>query len=310
MENNIINEIKKLKKEIYPRSEWVTLSRDILLKQINPQKEFEATGVGLGDYLQLFTQTFRQRLLEPAVIMLLVLGVFLGSSLTINAAFYSLPGDHLYRVKLALEKAHVALIPDEEKKVELKIEFAQKRVEELDKIVAQQNTNSQEKKKKIELVVKEFKNNVVAVNDQLNKIKQSENNIPAADKEKTLRIAMSVSSKTKDLAASFDEKAGALSAVDKIEVEGIVAEAVQSAQEISNSAQQLVDDVNQEAVKDEEASQGVIEGAAVEPTEESQGTTVDVETTEDLDPAQTPQEGTSQDGVETPPDNISPETTP
>lgn len=265
MENRIIKEFKNLRKDVSPRLEWVTLNRDFLLKQVNPQREYKTVSIGLDGYVQMFTQIFRQHLLEPAVVMLLVLSVFLGSSLTINAAFYSLPGDHLYPVKIALEKTHVALVPNEEKQVELKMEFAQKRVAELDKIIQQVNIDPQQKKKKIEAAVKEFRNNVVAVNDHLNRIKQfdSENKISDEDKEQTLRIALSVSSKTEELAKSLDEKTGELPAVEKLEVKEILADAAASVQETSLSAQQLAEDaapVPAETKKEE----GVIEGATID----------------------------------------------
>ena len=262
MENKVIKEIKKLKKDVSPRPEWVTLSRALLLRQINPGQEHQAVGIGFNGYWDLFNQLFRQRLLEPAVIMFLVLGVFLGSSLTINAAFYSLPGDNLYPLKIALEKTHVALISSQEKQVELKIEFAEKRMAEFNKIVQQVNSPA-EKKRKIEAVVKEFKNNVVAVNDQLNRIKQADGSVNNAEREKTLRIAVTVSSKTEELAKSFDEKVESLSAVEKLEVEGIVAEAVASAQQTNLSAQQLAADVNKSIAETAEES-GVVEGAETE----------------------------------------------
>ncbi len=264
MENRIIKEFKNLRKDVSPRLEWVTLNREFLLKQVNHQQGYKMVSVGLNDYVRMFTQVFRQHLLEPAVVMLLVLGVFLGSSLTINAAFYSLPGDHLYPVKIALEKTHVALVPNEEKQVELKMEFAQKRVAELDKIIQQMNIDPQQKKKKIEAAVKEFKNNVVAVNDHLNRIKQfdSENKISDKDKEQTLRIALSVSSKTEELAKSFDEKTGELPAVDKLEVKEILADAAASVQETSLSAQHLAEDAM--PVPEETKEDGVVEGAALE----------------------------------------------
>jgi len=264
MENKIISEIKNLKKDVKPRPEWVNLSRDILLQKINPENQYQKTKVGLSGYIQLFNQVFRQSLLEPAVIMLLVLGVFMTSSLTINAAFYSMPGDNLYPVKIALEKTHVALTTDDEKKVELKIEFAQKRVAELDKIISEPQTNSETRKKKIEAVVKEFKNNVVAVSDHLNKIK-TEDGIKEEDKEKTLRMAVSVSSKTEELAKSVDEKVGGLSEVEKIEVEGIIADVIQSVEDANVSAQELADEVNKSEEEtqtvQEEGEQGVVEGA-------------------------------------------------
>jgi hypothetical protein len=262
MENKIIKEVKKLKKDISPRLEWVVLSRDLLLQQINPQKKRQAVRVGAGDYAQLFGQIFRQRMLEPAVIMLLVLGVFLGSSLAINAAFYSLPGDQLYRVKIALEKTHVALIPSEEKKVELKMEFAQKRIEEFNKIVAQADVSPEVKKKKIQVVVQEFKNNVAAANNHLNNM---------TDKDQTVKMAVAVSSKTEELAKSFDEKVEELSAVEKLEVEEIVAEAVQSAQDAGLSAQQLAEEINQTE------EEGIVEGAENEVVEEGAEETTEVE---------------------------------
>ncbi|MFA6254857.1 MAG: DUF5667 domain-containing protein [Patescibacteria group bacterium] len=264
MKDSIIQEIKGLKKEIQPRSEWLTLSRDILLQQINSKNQYQSVGVGLKGYFTVLAQTLSQRLVfEPAFIMLLVLGVFLGSSLTINAAFYSLPGETLYPLKLTLEKTHMALVTGDENKVELKIEFAQKRVAELDKIIAQVNVDPQQKKKNIEAVVKEFKNNVVAVNDHLNKIKEADQNIATTeDKETTLRMALTVSSKTEEMAKSVDKTVEGLSDAEKLGVEQMVAEAVQSAQETSLSAQQLVAEANQ-ATEEQEPNQdnGVIDGA-------------------------------------------------
>jgi len=262
MKDSIIREIKDLKKEIQPRSEWLTLNRDILLQQINSKNHYQTAGVGLRGYFTVLVQTLSQRLVfEPAIIMLLVLGVFLGSSLTINAAFYSLPGETLYPLKLALEKTHMALVTEEDKKVELKIEFAQKRVAELDKIISQVNVDPEQKKRNIEAAVKEFKNNVVAVNDHLNKIKEADKSIASEDKETTLRMAITVSSKTEEMAKNFDKTVEGLSAEEKLEVEEIVAEAVQSAQETSLSAQQLAASANQ-ATGDQKPNQdsGVIEG--------------------------------------------------
>jgi len=267
MENNIIKEFKNLKEDISPRPEWVALSRDILLQQINPKKQYKSAHIGVGGYSQMFLQIFRQQLLEPAVIMLLILGVFLGSSLTINAAFYSLPGDGLYKVKLALEKTHLALTP-EEKKVELKVEFAQKRAAEFDKIVQQVNVDPEKKKKNIQVVVKEFRNNVVSVNDHLNKINQAIKESEDIDEEQTVRMAVSIGNKTEELAKTIDEKIEELSAVEQLEVEAIVAEAIQSAQETSLSAQQLAEGVNQpieegtgEEVELVEEEEGVVQGA-------------------------------------------------
>ncbi|MBI3291007.1 hypothetical protein HYZ76_01860 [Candidatus Falkowbacteria bacterium] len=257
--NNLIKDIKNLKNEIKPRPDWVNLSRAVLLQKINSPEKLPGGSVGLSGYIAVFSQIFRQRLLEPAVVMLLVLGVTLGSSLTINAAFYSSPGDNLYPVKLALERTHVALVPDEEDKIELKIEFAQKRVAEFDKIVQDPNSNPEEKKKKIETVVKELKNNVAAVSSHLNKINQSiaSANVNASDKEQRVRIAISISSKTEELVKSVEESVGSLSEVEKLEVEKVIADAVEAAQGTSISVQQLAEDIDQNQTEEE----GTVEGA-------------------------------------------------
>lgn len=264
MENkSIIKEIKNLKKEIVPRPEWIALSRDILLQQINPQKQYQKENVGIGGYVWLFSQIFRQRVLEPAVVMFLILGAFLTSSLIVNAAFYSMPGEPLYRVKIALENSHAALISNEDKKAEMKMEFAQNRMAELDKIVAQANVDPQEKTKQIAAVVAELKNNVGAVNDRLNKIKQSDGRVSDSDKEQTLKIAISISSKTEELAKSLDEKIGDLTAVEKMEVKDLMAGAVASVQQTSLSAQQIVKDANQ-PTNDVKQPQGEVKGEATD----------------------------------------------
>ena len=242
MQNNFIQDLKQLKEEIKPRSEWTALNRDILLRQINPDQQLGQQVVGWSGYAGLLNQMFRQTFMEPAVMMLLVLGVFLGSSLTINAAFYALPGDNLYPVKLTLEKTHVALVTDESKQIELKIEFAQKRVAELGKVISQDDT-PEAKKKKIETVAKEFRNNVSSVNSHLANIAKNSNTETKkiTDPSSSFSMALTVSTKAGELAKSFDQTASELSEVEKDGVKQVVAEAVESAQEASLAAQQIVD---------------------------------------------------------------------
>ena len=84
-EETIIKKIKKLK-NIKPRSEWQSLNRDFLLSQIS-QNEVQTQKFGWQNYAFAFSSIFRQRLLEPAVVMLLVLGFSISSSLVVNASF-------------------------------------------------------------------------------------------------------------------------------------------------------------------------------------------------------------------------------
>ena len=285
MDKHIIKEFKNLKNDIKPRQEWVSSSRDLLLSQIKTEKQ-EATTVGAVEYVNVFLGMFRNTLLEPAVMMLLILVTFLGSSLTINAAFYSLPGDNLYNVKLTLEKTHVALVQDDSKKLELKMEFAQKRMAEFDKIVAQSDVTAEERKKQIETVVQEFKNNVASVNTSLAKIKDDNGDA------NQVRMAAGVVAQTEELAKEVTEKIADLPEAEKAEVEEIVAQAVAEVLEVGEAAQDLVD----EAASEEEDTEEAVEE---EVTEEE--TTDEIQTTDELDNtnAQESQGDTSDQGTET-----------
>lgn len=176
------------------------------------------------------------------------------SSLTINAAFYSLPGDNLYRVKLALEKTHAAFVTGDEQKLELKIEYAAKRVAEIDKLVAQTNVDSATKKRNIEAAVNEFKNNVTDVNSHLARLNQSIKQSDSVEKNHTVKMALLASTKTEELVKTIDEKVNQLTVDEQQDVSSVIAAAAKSAQETSISVQQLVQDANQ--------SGGPVEGVA------------------------------------------------
>ena len=227
-EKEIILQIQKLK-QIKPRAEFKKFSRDILISQIKayaPADRAELKPeINWFFYLRAFTETFVQRTLQPAVVLLSMLFLVLGSSLAVNAAFYSLPGDPLYPVKISLEKTQMALIRDQADKAELKIEFAKKRVAELDKVVAQAEEPAKQAKK-VNLLVKKFKNEVEGVKDQL----QS----PDQEKSVIFKIAISVDSATAALAQSLNESAAKLPA----ESQAAVASAAASAEETGLSALQ------------------------------------------------------------------------
>ena len=262
-EDFVIRKIQELKK-IKPRSEWLALNRDILLSQINPQRELTTLPLNWRDYSRVFVSLFQQRLLEPAVVMLFVLVFSISSSLVVNASFYSLPGDSLYPVKLALENAQVAITPDEERQVELKIEFAQKRVSELDKIVNQTNVNAATTQERLTAVAKEFKKNVAAVQSHISKRGDNAANVSPADREKSLRIALSISTETKELVQALNNQAQSVAAAASPAVQEIVAEAVESAQAVSQSA-------------DAALHEGQVEGAST-----SDQSTVDSTTTAEV----------------------------
>ena len=256
MDAKLTEKFQQLKNDIVPRSEWMTLNRDLLLHQIKTNQA-PVNGIGFFEYLSLTFSLARQQFLQPAVVMLTIFATFVGSSLTINAAFYSLPGETLYSMKLALEKTHVALTPGDNKKVELRIEFAQKRVAEFDKIVAGQSS-PEEKKRNIETVVKELTSNVSSVNNHL---KKSTNSSISENSDK-VRMAVAVSHQAEELNKTLDKTLDALSDGEKEQVQALVAPAVAAVQETEQAAQQIVADAKEEASATEQSAgeQGTVEG--------------------------------------------------
>lgn len=239
---HIVRQLKSLQ-SVTPRSEWVALNRDFLLRQISPADQSESTTI--FEQVAWTSHFFSRMLFQPAVTMMTMLVVFVGSSLMVNAAFYSLPGDSLYTMKITLEKAQLALTPNEVNKVELKVEFAQKRIAEFDKVVAQTNVSPEDKQERINVVVREFQKNVGEVKDHITKINQGVDGglSPAmidGEKDATLRIAMSVSTETRQLAQALNDKTNALPTAEKEQVQQLVNAAVQQAQEAGQSADALI----------------------------------------------------------------------
>lgn len=74
----------------------------------------------------------RRFVLRPALVMGLLLALAAPAAFALSAR--AVPGDPLYSTKLALEQARLALANDPAKEVDLNVEFAQRRVEELDAI--------------------------------------------------------------------------------------------------------------------------------------------------------------------------------
>ena len=261
-DQQIINKIKALKM-ITPRSTWVSLNRDFLLRQIAADQPAVPVRLSVRALIEATVGSFSRQVFQPAVVMLLLVSVSLGGSLVANAAFYSLPGDSLYGVKIALEKTQLAVTPTDERKAELKVAFAQNRVKEFNKIVAQTDVTPAVKQERINQVVSEFQKNVVAVKGHINKIAENTDPLDEEAKAHTLRIALNLSSETQELAKSLDEKTSGLSEAEKVGVEAIVAQAVESAQATSLSAQELVEgsqpgagaSTSTEAITDPEATE-------------------------------------------------------
>lgn len=212
---------------VTPPTEWVTQSRELLLQEIRRQANAPVPAVPAFDrpreslaagWLRLFRQ--------PVVGLVAALALALGSALTVNAAFYSLPGEPLYRLKLAFERTQLVLVSDSTRKAELKVEFVRNRVKELEQLVAQV-APGRTTPQRVSQVVTRFTREVAAVRQEIGRL-------PAGNRA-VFKIAVSVDEARSDLAAQLQAVTQQPEAASA-EVTAVVREALAAAEQTSQSA--------------------------------------------------------------------------
>jgi hypothetical protein len=201
-EQELIQKIKQLK-NIQPSQEWLDLMRQNLINQINLRPQEPRIG--------LFNWLLGGRLQSIALTICLLIILIGGPWLIVKASQASLPGEALYPIKKITEKAQAQLAP-EENKVQLQVEFAARRLEELRKIT-EDSFSPEEKTEKVEQVVSDFKNNLAGASLHVKKI----------PKEKAVVIAK----KTKKLKENLNKTKEEVSSVvqaDLTEAEKVIEE--------------------------------------------------------------------------------------
>ncbi|GEM_PF-1839680 len=166
-----------LLKNIKPRENWVIFAKSKIFAETrgtNMLNYAEPRRSWIGDVFE--TLSFLRYMARPAYVLSLLL-VFVFGGVTLQASKNSLPGDVLFSVKSAIEKATMS-----------NLELAQKRMGDL-KTIAQEN-----KVRNLSETIKEFKANVGEV---------SRNVVMLADKEpgKALQAGMELVQLQKDKAA-------------------------------------------------------------------------------------------------------------
>ena len=178
--NNTIKLIKKLK-NIQPKSEWKKKNQEILYSQIKSSE--------IHLKVSLLSQLYDaiQRIMPKKIIYSIMTLLFIlisGSIISVKASENTMPGDFFYNVKLIKERIYLKLAP-KNKRIELRMKFAQKRLSEVNKIIANKKNNK--KQEKIDLAIDDLNRELDNVKDKLAKIN---NNIveqaPKIVKEKHL----------------------------------------------------------------------------------------------------------------------------
>lgn len=206
---------------VTPRPEWKAATRAQLLAHV--RATLDQAAPALGWRLSLLWHGVRRTALQPATLLLLLLGLSTSSSLLVNAAYYSVPGDRLYRLKISLESAQLALARDHTKAAELQIAFAQNRLNELTALVARPAEPAAQQAR-VAQAVRRLKGAVAEVQQQVRTI--------PSDGSAAFSLALAVDSNASELAANLSRRAKTL----PLDVRAGVQEAVDSAESASLSA--------------------------------------------------------------------------
>ncbi len=175
---NYKKQLAELRKEIVINPEWKQAQRDILFTKISAQQD--------NSQLSLFTPWMRysiHSLARPFAGFAMLLVFIFGGAATVWGSFESMPGDVLYPIKITTERLQVTLIQDEDKKADLKLEHAKKRVAEIK--VLTQTIPTPRKQEALESTVREYNKVMAEVQATVQK-KSQKNKAQAVELAKTL----------------------------------------------------------------------------------------------------------------------------
>ena len=139
---------------------------------------------------------------RPAMALMTVTALVLGSGLSVSASQLALPGDALYGLKIASEKVQVALTFDKKESAKIHVELAGKRINEIKRI--KENADSDERKvQKINVAMDKFKEEISTVQNKLENLKNE------SSVETTVEVAQIIDNKAteyqKDLVKATNE---------------------------------------------------------------------------------------------------------
>ena len=182
---DLLKQIHNLKKTIKPDSAWQKSNREILLSQIKSQTSLEFVPSHRIMAKNLFIAVYK-----PLGSFILIAGILLGAWIaSVGATRNSLPGDFFYGVKLAAERVQVNLATNDEKKANLEMTFADRRLAEMKK-VADQNV-SQNQNENLKVSLKQFQ-------ESINNVKSSLAKLEKTDSKTAAKVADLVDEKTKE----------------------------------------------------------------------------------------------------------------
>jgi hypothetical protein len=215
-------------KSIEPSESWVVEARKEVLSEVPAVDKKSNLGFNIQN---LFQNLSFQKLMVPAFSLVFVLstGVF-----TFGASKSSLPGEFLYSIKMINEDMAL-VVASEDKKAEIEMEHAGKRLEEM--AVISKKTSDVEQQEKIGQLMERFEEKVSSANNSLTKIDKS---------VKKTKIAKTINTQSEKYAEVLAKTTDDLPAVVQDEILEEVAKAVDSNEKIYLTSLAVITDDDSE----------------------------------------------------------------
>lgn len=175
--NSTIQQLKQLK-NISPSQEWLKDNKAQLMSRFFADQP--SSDPGLHPYWEML-------LLKTAGVFILVIFAVAGTLGIVSAAQNSLPGDLMYPLKIAVEKAQAKFVASEGAKADLKTEFASRRMREFRQLIDKPEVSAKQDQK-IAQAVGNFQKEINDVNQLLNKTKDNESAVKAVAVAKQLNL--------------------------------------------------------------------------------------------------------------------------
>lgn len=248
--NSIIKQIKELK-NIKPSKEWKEeTGKEFILRAERLFPVQEKAG-----FLFSFKTYFRFHYLVRATVMaalVLLLG-FGGSIFTVQATKNTLPGDLLYGLKIIKERVHIAITSGSDKRVSLKLSFADNRLTEANQLMDKIEKEPEKDGQRMAQVMDNFQKDIEEAEKHLLELKEES---LTEDKEKIKETVEEVNSKTEEydiVLTELKEKPFLEQGIaDKIEI------AILSSRKLAETAQEPLKQEPQEKEKQEEIKEDTI----------------------------------------------------
>lgn len=122
------------------------------------------------DFASYYSYLFRSSVVRPVAIGLSAFVIMIGGwAGMVSASFDTVPGDALYPVKIANERAQLVMTLSGEKKVKLHVEFASRRLDEV--ITLASVVDDGERDEQVKVAIESFTKEIEAASQQIDEIK-------------------------------------------------------------------------------------------------------------------------------------------